>query len=175
MRGGSDGERLGLDSHLCGCSGHVPAPTPGPGAAVIPEDWVAYLSQDGGFTVSYPKILFVANVTSGELVLQSWDPRSWDKPYFPPIATKLDVIVSSTDTIDDRPDGASDLRIGELSGWYVAYEYDPEKTGGLSHVLHAVLIDGTAAVSIAEMFIGRSPDPDEFWHVVSSFDFGNDN
>ena len=152
----------------------VPAPTHGPGASAIPDDWLTYVSPTGGFKVSYPKDWFVANETSGGLILQSWDPTNWDKPNFPTDATKLDVIVSSESTIDSRPTSASDLWIGALSGWYAAYEYDPAKSGGLSLVFHAVLVNGNQAVSIAQMFIGAAQDSDQFWHVVSSFQFGSD-
>jgi hypothetical protein len=105
--------------------------------------------------------------------LENLDPSSWKGPSPPAGGTKLDVIVAQTRTMEGRPDGASDLKVGTLSGWYVAYSYDPAKSGGLTTALQAVLINGDSSVSIAEMFIGAAADPDSFWHVVYSFQFPN--
>ena len=145
-------------------------PPPDKSTAPFPDDWATFTQIElAGFTFRYPNDWYVG---PGNGTLSSWDPSTWDKPWFPPNGILLQIGVAPIDTAERRPAEATDAALGDLSAWEVVYAFDPA-TAGKARV-HIVAADGDRyQVQLQAYFANQNPDETTFLQIVSSFRLTN--
>lgn len=146
------------------------APAPSATAAVVPSvsEWATYSPSGGGVTIRFPSLWH--SIPGGGIT--SWDTSTWDKPYFPPGATKVDVIYGPTSQAEPKPSGATDVTNPAGAGWELV-SYPTEDSDGVSRVHQLTLMRGDFTLSLIAYYSSpEAPDSDAtFEQMASSISF----
>ena len=140
----------------------VPAPSASP--QPVPSGWSTFTGPDSAFTFRYPAEWHALP----EGGLYSWDPATWDKPYFPPDGIRVDAIYAQLDQAEPRPPEATDFTMNSYKGWEVVYQYKPPTPTGVTQVHQVAIEAGQFRLSLIAYFAQTTPDENVFSQVLSS-------
>ena len=141
--------------------------TPSPSAAPVPGDWATYSRPDARLTLRYPSTWH--SLKDGGIY--SWDPATWDKPWWPPEGMKIDVIYGPSQFAEPRPAEATDFLLATFSGWEITYPKNPAIEDGLTRVHQVALKRGEFTLFIIASFSQANPDEETFSKIVNSLRF----
>lgn len=150
---------------------------PLPSLEPLPEEWATYVDPGGRFSLRYPPSWHT--LTGGGIY--SWDPATWDKPWFPPDSVKLDVSVASVGGLSacgpiSLPDGtpAADSAVATLGGVSarrIVYAYDPSQSGGVTLAQEIAAVHDGYCFNVAAIFAQEHPDVITVEQMLGSFTF----
>ncbi len=147
----------------------VPPPTPSTSLPPAPEDWATFANTKiVPFSFRYPSDWYAG---PGSGTLSSWDPTTWDKPYYPPNGIMLQIGVASIDKAEVRPPEATDITVAGVAGWEVVNTYDPATSGGKTRVHIVAAYGDRYQVQLQAYYAQENPDETTFYQIVNSFRF----
>ena len=153
-----------------GGGGDQPAtvvPPPDKSTSPVPENWATFANQKiVPFTFRYPSDWHVG---PGVATISSWDPATWDKPYYPPNGIMLQFDVIPLDQASARPPEATDITLGSLAGWEIVRTRDSDVAWTRSHVVTAEL--NGYRMQLVGAFAKKDADETTFLQIVNTFRF----
>ncbi len=164
-----------------GSEGTVVPVTPLPSPSPVPDDWATYTDPEGRLALRYPSTWFREGG-----IIKSWDPGTWDKPWFPPNSTKVDAGYSSVAAADTcggrqivdlqtgetvpRP-GDTPATLGGVNGWQGITLFDPSTSNGVTRAHAISVIHQGYCFLITAYFTEGSADEATFSQIADSFTF----
>ncbi len=91
----------------------VPLTTPSASVPPIPADWPTFTDPSGRYTFRYPPDWHPNPLIpeGGQPRVTSWDPTTWDKPYFAPNGIMVWIAYGPIDKVEAAPSEATDTTL----------------------------------------------------------------